>query len=324
MSEITPTIYDYFPNFYNHTFIQSIAQNPKWSISDKDKRPLDMFELENNKRCIGCEPELQGSMTTLEHSIQILPMPSNHAYYMDIETDGFAVLDIEPSCPAPLKQKFLELPYLYAEKSLSGKGLHLILPVPKNYNEFPIAKTKQKMQEKHRHYEILLQHWVTFTREMLPPSQNENPDDGKWEKLYAQMATIQKENDEAILQFKMKKQDLSNIPESDIILDLLINANHYNRTLQDFQNDHSKYEMGVIAHKYRRMLMLFKSSLLQKTNHTYTPAERVALLFEIAKVCIEPRPKHDELRNKMPWLMYLSKCVVERNTPKDDPTVSET
>ena len=324
MSDNTKTIYDYFPAFYQHPLIQSIARNPKWSMSDQNKRPIDMFELEKNGIIRGCEPELQGAMTTLPHMIEFWPMPNNHAYYLDIETDGFAVLDIEPSCPTALKQKFLKMPYIYAETSLSGKGLHLVFPTPKNYNDFPIAKTKQKMQEKHRHYEILLQHWVTFTRNMLPPSDNTNPDDDGWEKLYAEMAITQKENDEAIIQFQMKQQDLSNIPDSDVILNLLIDSNPYNRTLSDFQNDNSKYEMGMVAHKYRRMLLLFQSSMIKKNNHVYTPAERVALLFEIAKACIEHRPKHDELRHKMPWLMYLSKCVVERNTPKDDPTVMDT
>jgi hypothetical protein len=300
---------DIFRDFYEHPFIQSIADREKWSISDKDKRPIDMNVLEYQHRVVGCNTAIPYSMTTLKHTLEILPFPANHAYYLDApDDDDFVVLDIEPECPSSLKAQFMRLPYIYAEKSMSGKGIHLVMPVPSNYEDYPIAMTKQKLQEEHRWYEILVNHWVTFTRNMLgPASPTKTLDD--WDGIYAELAARQKETPERP-SFDVDTVDTDDIPDSAYIIATLTTANNYHKTLEDFHDDSSRYEFGLLAFKFRRMLSLLKSTRIQKLEHEYTPEEETRMLYAIAQQVIPYRDKHDETRQGMPWLLFVSRSVV--------------
>ena len=99
-----------------------------------------------------------------------MPNLSNSAMYLNGDECGFAIVDIEKTCPKKLKEKLLSLPWHYAETSLSGKGIHLVIDYPKNLiDKYPNAN-KAKVQDSNKTYEILLHHWVTFTRNAIDPA----------------------------------------------------------------------------------------------------------------------------------------------------------
>lgn len=316
------TIKEMFPAFYTNSTIQSIANKPKWTISDKDKRPVDMYEVKTRQRIIGCNAEVPFSTMTLDETVDIIPYPRNHAFLLDMLTDGFVILDIEPSCKPSLMRKFLMLPYLYGEKSLSGKGIHLVLPVPDCIDDYPIAKQKIKLQHKSGQYEILQNHWVTFTRNMLPNVSNPNGDKALWEKLYMDLAKEAKESAPLLADYDVLNEKIEDIPDAKTILDILSTGNPYKKTPHDFDRadgtpDMSRYETGWLSHKYNVMTQLLKASFITKNKHEYTLSEQTCLLAELARRNLEHRDKHDEIRTGMPYLLYTAQWVIMRTSPEE-------
>ena len=212
--------YKTWPNFYDHPFIQSIAEKERWSISQTtNKMPIDMFNIAHGK-LTGCVPNTPHSMTTLGKTVEIMEsvynqMPSNHAFNMNTDEDNFILLDIEPACPPHIIRKFLQLPYIYAEKSLSGKGIHMVMPVLPEYWQYPAVLKLQKMQEEHKYYEIIFNHWVTFTRNMLKPS-NPKADDSFYHEIFRELAEKQKLGEERVAKlakFGVKDADATELAE---------------------------------------------------------------------------------------------------------------
>lgn len=295
-----------FPDFYNHPFIKSIADNEKWTVSDNKKKPIDMYSFIYKKTIKGALYTDDKSLVSLKTLCQVLPNATNNAYYMDALIDNFVVLDIEKQCPPEIKEKLLKTPYIYGEYSLSGKGYHLIFPIPKCFTKYPIAQKKIVMKESHGYYEILLQHYVTFTRNMLPPSVGTE----NFEELFEQMASEQKETHRTNIDVDELRPD--KIPFEDDIL-YVLNHQDYKKKLNDFSNDISKYEYGFIGflhYKLKRLLSVPK----YKKEHEYTPNEKAWLLYQIAKDKIPYRPKHDESRDGLPWLLYLSREIIAKDS----------
>lgn len=311
------SIYELYPNFYNNPLIHSIGLTPKWSISDENKRPIDLVTFAMTDRIVGCDPNKKNTMVTLPQSVDIVGgYPSNHAFFLEAATDGFMILDIEPSCPANLKSKFLQMPYIYGETSLSGKGYHLLFPIPKNYNDFPIAKTKIKMQDKTTYYEILMNHWVTFTRNMLPPAPNPSPYPNSWEDTYAYLASQQTKS-EIERDIDYTPEDITKIPDYSLILTYLTKANQYIKSPKDFFGNMSSYEFGYMSHKLNKLNTLLKATKFKNNGHTYTDQDKITILSEIASEELDYRPKHDEFRQNIPWLTYVAKQVVAKNSEND-------
>ena len=111
--------YQTFPRFYQNKLIKHIMNKPKWTISDKNKRPISIADLQstilngtNSSEYIrGADQYESADTTTLPKLLNILPTASNHAYKLNAKEDGFVVLDIEKTCPDDLKAQFLQLPY---------------------------------------------------------------------------------------------------------------------------------------------------------------------------------------------------------------------
>jgi hypothetical protein len=310
--------YKTWPNFYDHPFIQSIAEAERWSISQTtNKMPIDMFNIAHGK-LTGCVPDTPHSMTTLGKTVEIMEsvynqMPSNHAFNMDTNEDNFILLDIEPACPPHIVRKFLQLPYIYAEKSLSGKGIHMVMPVLPEYWQYPAVLKLQKMQEEHRYYEIIFNHWVTFTRNMLKPS-NPKADDSFYHEIFKELAEKQVEKTTEDLEFEMDDNhdiEVSDIPGADEIIAYATNgANEYKRTLKDYNDDVSTFVFGVSGHFYNVMSKLMKISSIKKLNHEYTPQERTRILYAIVKDRVPDRPKNHERRGNTTWLMAQCQSIV--------------
>lgn len=296
-----------FDDFYNHPFIKSITDNEKWTVSDKDKKPIDMFAYKYRQQITGALFTDNKSLVSLPELCELIPNARNNAYFMDSIVDKFVVLDIEPICPDVIKQKLLKTKYVYGEISMSGKGYHLIYPLPDCFSKYPIAQKKIVMKEEHGYYEILLQHYVTFTRNMLPDATGGED----FEKIFEELASTQKET-------IRKDIDVQELKPNDIPLekDILITLNHldYNKTPIDFYNDMSKYEygfMGFLYYKLKKQL-----ALQDYKEHKYSDNEKAWLLYTVAKNKIPKRQKHDEYRNNLPWLLYLASEIIAKDENK--------
>lgn len=306
---MSPELRHTFPGFYDNPVIELLADVQRWTISDKDKRPVDFRALfgENtpqhaaiirgamftDQRCLVSLPELTNR----------LPNAANHAYYLQAPTDGVMILDIESDCPADTRDQLLQLPSLYAETSLSGRGYHLVMPLPKNFHEYPIATEKPVLQHKEKHFEILIHHWVTFTRNIIPhnPWGNISQQHQVWDDLYASLAVDAKPSTREHLDISDQKPD---IPHEEQILHYLCKT-PLNKTLDDFNNDHSRYEFSVLGTIYNHLtsvLNYLSIAGVVADPQDYDETMRIWLIYLAATHVIEYRPKHDEVRSGMPLL----------------------
>ena len=299
-----------FPEFYHNPLFQRIKDTPKWTISDKNKRPIDMRALKDRGEIRGAEHTNENSLMTLPELCEFLPNAANHAFYLDALTDGFVVLDVEPKCPEEIKRKMLSLPYLYGEVSMSGKGLHLVFLLPECIKDYPIAQKKVVLKEANGFYEILLNHYVTFTRRAICPYYNlpDQTNKNAFVELFQQMASQQVEvhRDD----FHVDEIAPDSIPNQGYILNMLENKS-YQKTPNDFANDMSKYEYAHIGYLYYNLKRVLNWKSLR--DHDYTEQEKAWLLYYAAKNQIPYRAKHKERRYGLPWLLYLSQEVIAKS-----------
>lgn len=296
---------DYLP-FYQNEYIRSIAPLNAWTISDENKRPIDMHEYRSKRHICGCGSTQSPSLTDLNTVCQTIPCAANHAYYMDALRDKYVVLDIEPICPDDIKSQLLQLPYVYGEYSMSGKGYHLVLPLPDCFQEYPIAQTKVKMQEEHKYYEILLNHFVTFTRNMLPPATGHSDFEPIFRELCAQQKEVHRE------QIDIESIAPDGIPAQAMLLNTLMGCK-YRKTPESFFGDMSKYEYGHIGFLRFKLDKMLNTITIRNNGHQYTDNEIAWLLYQVALEQIPYRPKHDESRDGLPWLLYLCREIIAKN-----------
>ena len=305
------TALDLFPSFYNHPTISSLSSHKRWTISDPStKIPLDLFELLYNRRRLGCDASIPFSCGKLYDIFSCIPIPKNHALFLDYNVDDVMVLDVERNCSTSLISKFFRLPYLYVERSMSGEGFHFVLPLPKNFDKFPNIHNKTRLQSKGCDFELLMQHWVTFTRDMVSASSNPNGDFRLYNSLFENLASYASCRDRATID-DSGDASIDSIAYADDIIDFVCRSSSYDKQPSDFfranssQPDLSRWETSFLAHKYHVMI-----NYLYHRNLSYTKWQHVVLLYNIALDCIPHRDKHDTFRQGKPYLLYLAEYIV--------------
>ena len=257
----------------------------------------------------GAKNHTSDYLMTLEMVCKTLPAAPNNAYYFDSNVTGHVVLDVEPDCPDELKEIFLHTNYVYGELSMSGRGYHLIYKTPDCLSKYPDAKKKIKMQDPHRKFEFLMEHYVTFTRNMLPPSDPNAPGiDAYFEQLCAMQQNTEKKFD-----FNVDIERPENIPRYDMLIAMLKANCKYKKTVEDFGRDRSRYEFGYAATMYQRL----KRILSQSKGHEYTQTEQAWLLYDVLVEKIPYRDKHDTIRDGMPWLLYVIREMMAKNADSE-------
>ena len=323
-----PTTWRDFPDFYENETIKQIANSPFWTVSTtkstakfpKTKMPIDMHVFMTTGEIWGASFSREWSpLVTLPTLCQAFPDAINNAYYLDARRDKLVVLDIEPDCPDNLKQTLLRLPFLYGETSMSGKGYHLIFEFPEDiFNQYPNAqKASMHTEPNNGFYEVLQNHMITFTRNVIPHP--ENPKDvQEFRNLYEIMAMQQKASVQVLDKLIVNKT-VNDIPHADdIITEMTSNA--YKKTINDFPKkdkttgqiigyDNSAYEFGISGFYYRTLKQLLKDY----PDHEYTDEEQAVLIYKTVESVIEYRAKHDQTRNRMPWLLFIASTVIRKS-----------
>lgn len=309
-----------FPSFYTNPAVQVLAERSRWTVSDKDKTPINTRELMSTGRLWGAHEISDSCLVTLPELKEFLPNATNNAFYLQAQTDGLLVLDIEKACPPEVAAELLGMSEtLYSELSMSGKGYHLLLPLPPNFWDFPLATGKKVLREEHGWYEILLDHWVTFTRNEVPyerylgPDEDSLPDTPVWAELYASLAELAVESASVDFDIAAEKPE---IPREEQILELMTRQPH-KRDLEKFHGDYSRWEFSILGVLYNRMaaiLVAFKDV----ENHPYDEGDQAWLLYQAAEKIIPHRDKHDEYRNDMPLLMNAAVSLIGRRAAVRD------
>lgn len=333
MTSATPR--EWFPDFYTNPAVMALAKAKRWTISGsikdeepdtlkKRKAPIDVRHLIDHRRVRGAWAIDEQCLVDLNELTERIPTAANTAYYIQSATDGLIVIDIEPGCPPEIAQQLLALPnLLYVETSMSGKGYHLIAPMPANFHDFPVAAGKTVLQHKEKWYEILLDHWVTFTRNPVAPeilaakpTAEPSPDFATLEGFYASLAKEAKATAASSISVQTAI-DFPDIPSADaIVAQTLDAATDRLKTLDDFNGDNSRYEFSVLGTLYRQMLY----PLIQRMNlgTTYSASDRTWLLYKAAVSVIPERNKHHEKRNGRPFLLDRAAAMIASHDAPDD------
>lgn len=325
-----------YQQFYQNPTIQKLGKERRWTISGKlpkspdgrerGKVPLNIHNIiaimeGRPAQVCGARTRDEQSLTDLETITTKVPDATNCTFYLDCEMDEVMVLDIEKTCPPELRDKLLTLlpRALYAEYSMSGKGYHLILPLPENFYDYPNASGRTVVRHPKGYYEFLLSHYVTFTRHVLVdhPSTEDavHIEPTCLEEVYEELAVQQK--DIATVAFNVE-EERPDIPHLDELVERLVNPkphSRFARTLKDYDHDHSSYEFGYIGHLYFRLRQILKASVYKKA-HTYSESDCIWIVYLAIDQILDHREKHDEVRNEIPMLMDRVRYVVSPDFQK--------
>lgn len=329
-----------FPNFYDNPSIRAIADAQRWTVSgrlgdadDGNKAPIDIRHLID-----GCGPScrhegpLRGAfdispvcLVDLDELVRELPDAANNAFHLQSSTDGFMVVDIEPDCPEEIARDLLRMPgILYSEVSMSGRGYHLLVPVPSNLHDFPLAVGKRKIRESHGWYELLLDHWATFTRRPIPSealararAAANPPAFATVEDLYADLAVGVRESAAASGSVIATAEDAPDIPYGiDIVSQTRRAAEGHLKTPDDFDRDMSRYEFSVLGSLYGWLRT--QVSEYSAYGVEYSASDVTWLLYLAAVEVLEPRPKHHQTRNGRPYLLDRAASLVADRRAREE------
>lgn len=325
----------WFPQFYDNPAIRALATACRWTISgqlgeldDEDsgrKAPIDVRHLLDgcNAGCRHVGP-LRGAfaldstcLLTLEDLTGALPNAANAAFYLQAQADGLIVIDVEPGCPPDVAADILRLPgILYSELSMSGKGFHLIASLPENLHDFPVAAGKRVLREEHGWYEILLDHWCTFTRSPVPdrivkhvaalpaPSRFSTVED-----LYADLAAKARPSLSVSATEVGTDGEMPDIPYAQaIIKQTLAGSLDRLKTPEDFDNDFSRWEFSVLGVLYTGMQLPLRT--YRSFGAEFSIGDQAWLLYQTSLKVIKPRPKHSQMRNGRPFLLDRAAALV--------------
>lgn len=318
-SEFDPV--EFFPDFYGNTAVQLLATRPRWSVSGRlgddleatVKAPIDMRALMDRGRIRGAWETSENCLVTLDELTAFLPDAANCAFYLQAQTDGVMVLDIEKTCPPEIAAPLLGMSEtLYSDLSMSGRGYHLLMPLPGNFWDYPLAVGKKVLKEEHGYYEILLEHWVTFTRNEIPAERYVDSDGilpvaPAWDELYASLAELAEETPALEFDISAEKPE---IPREEQIVDLMTRQPP-KRDLASFHGDHSRWEFSILGVLYNRLAAILVA-VKDVVDHPYDERDQAWLVYLAGQKIIPARNKHEEYRNGVPLLLNAAVSLVAR------------
>lgn len=313
-----------FADFYTNPYIASLGHHPRWTISGHigeldtterkhRKAPIDVQHLAAHGRVRGAYEISETCLMTRDELTTTFPLARNNAFYLRAHHDRFVVLDIEKTCPPAITSALLALPHArYREVSMSGMGYHCLFPLPTNFHDHPAASVKPVLRHTHGWYEILIDHWVTFTRQPIPSDRVFEPPahDAHFatiETVYSDLACHAQRSTTGSSRELGITLHPPDIPHIDTLINTVMNfVDGRLKTPADFDNDMSRYEFSVLAIVYRYTKNAVRSPL-----YVDLDAEKIAwIVYLTARELLEFRPKHDELRNGVPYLLDRAGALI--------------
>ena len=344
-----------FPEFYGNRHVRSIlAPQRLWTVSDFDKRPVDIVSaLDGGPVCPRCNQhdcnEVHGArlsdadtqLMTLGELTAALPNARNVATHIDWRSSGLMVLDIEPGCPPDVTDQLLRMvtgntaspqpSALYAEMSGSGRGYHLVLPAPTNIALFPRAVHATKLQHPQRWYEVLLYHWITFSRNPIPTQRlvsaasNTRGEELTWEGVFGQLVQIAPGGTAAGDRTSGEFDQVLSLVEGDLdpttmsidigreVIDVL-SREPAKDLHDDFAGDTSRWEMSrliriaaISQNKLHIRQSISRITGIGTQDPEQDKRQLLSLVHHVARETLPPRMKHDERRAGTTYL--LKRCA---------------
>lgn len=334
-----------YPLFHTNPAIAYLAHNKRWSISDINARPIDVVGLKYDGFIRGASPSMfDVSLMTLPDLNAFLPDAANAAYFADHTRDGgLIVMDIEKTCPPQIAEAILSWPCVYREISKSGRGYHAIIALPDN----PELKAQldaisvTALRAPGGVFEVLLSHWVTFTRNVVTV--------GDFKRLQSRAhaagvvgaavsaADVEGSADTAaalneidytsiestllgLIAYRNATATTYNYSSVDSeLVDQVQHLPHYNDiidhlvsteceyTLADYDDDHSRFEFALLSWLHNQF---YAVANVHNVVDSYDLHAQAVVIYQAITERIDHRDKHDTTRSGMPYLLYsATRCV---------------
>ena len=288
--------YRTWASFYRNEAIKKLGQYPAWTVTDpRDKRPL-AFEGLVEGRFFGASPKDAEACVTLDALVQAIPAAVNNALRLDAQTMGYLVFDIEKTATDAIRKRLLELPWVYAETSMSGRGIHLIVPYPTDLMErYPYAAVKPVLKAADGTWEVLLSHWVTFTRNTLQATPGTRDVASVLEPLLAQARPpVAPEALDAL-------PDIDEIPEAPFVMAYL-RSERFVQPLSRYNGDESRRDFAGIIYYLKRIRSF---CALNASLYALTDEAQLAIAIQMLTDDGLERDKwFDHPINGVQWIVY--------------------
>lgn len=356
-----------------------------WTISDRNKMPIDVVNtldtsdecqrcgLQNCRAIHGAQVNLADEqLLTLDELTEKMPTAANAATHLDWQNDHVMVLDIEKECPPEVANQLLRLVTgntaegeplsLYSEVSMSGRGYHIILPVPDAMFTIPGVSTRTKIQHPNKWFEVLLHHWITFSREPIPQERLDQAaadpagDNLTWEGLFTQLAHIApggRKVGQAMSDIQAGQALEEELTETERTLAQITLSRHrggWNKELQqDYQGDTSRWEFAILCSLANQATALLKlkaltdavataqlardspeDSLVLPPENPVDRAQALRIMYTAALQAVPYRDKHEGTRSGLPYLLKQATVALatamltaDEADPQDEPDLTE-
>lgn len=335
--------------FMQNEIIKSIADEPFWTISDDKKRPVDAHELLHNNVVRNARFDNEHSPMVSLHELDDNPnlIAVNRAYRLRARENRIIMIDVEPEAPDSMKNQVLQFPSHYTELSRNG-GVHLLIKVPEDcinddnrymFDELsvfkePVPKSKGDEESRSAHFEVLFNdHFITFTKKMdmnvfANPADFENNSEQKQQLIsfinnIVAMDKERKLQREKIKQYQLDRIDSEIDEEQRKLIEWFIGIEAFDvaydkvkeTTPEQFGNDMSRYEMSIAStfahHTVRNHKLLLGSRSFRDRMMALRVKDLIHAIYLMVSESVPYRGKHDEFRDGMTWLLYVSKGAYE-------------
>lgn len=226
---------------------ENLKQMPIWTLSTKDKFPVNFIETIKQNRIIGL---------TARNKTQTVDYYTLCKYILDTAIitmtipEGYMIVDVESYASDELKNYCRTLNPIYAETSISGKGMHLLFEYPKNYTKYPNAMNKSIIKVKDHGYEILFDHACIFTGNEIQTTGEHSVDE-----LYASAAKRVAEVKDIII------NNFEPLTEADRpVVEYLMNSGLYSKDIfkrNDGTVDTSVFDFANVANWYNMIKIYY-------------------------------------------------------------------
>lgn len=279
--------------------LPGMAPRARWTVNDTGKKPLDMRAYMEDGRRFGARFRDRRSLAALDTVLSAAPSDATNVAYALDGSDGFVVLDIEAKCPPDMRDSLLRMALplaVWSEHSMSGTGIHVVLPPPEGTSTSPTAVAP--VLNPGGDWEILVHsHFVTFTMDgpVAPPPAGDSP---SWADTWNGVMR----GPHSSRTFGADTADIP-MPAGHEVRASALAALVTPRPVQDFGGDMSRWEMSILDALALRLPSVGPFD-------GWDDGALVSLVAEAAAYIIPHRAKHDTMRCGLPFLVWRASQAI--------------
>ncbi|MDR0594871.1 MAG: hypothetical protein LBG60_16805 [Bifidobacteriaceae bacterium] len=307
----------------DHPVFKPLAALPRWTFSDPSKRPIDMVALRDGHRVAGARFRDARCLVPAREVLEILSALGvaglgNLTFFLDAQLDRLAVVDIDPGCGPRARRALERLPALYREVSMSGRGAHLVMPLPPEVELDTFNQVKLRAPDDH--WEILLHQFCAFTGRQAEAGFGGGAD-ADWQRIWSGLESSLRPAPSAGRGGAAREYGATTLPDLDLAnLAVLLRADAQlrhiaGRDVSNWGGDHSKREFAFICAALELLDRHVERRRQFAPDSDISADDRLGLVVQAFAHHIPHRPKHDEIRPDGAFVERRVRWAMERRRP---------